>query len=270
MYPGTPPPAGGREHDDEIAWSAARPPSGGRASADPPSGGRPKEPSGPARAYDDTGGRRRWLLLGGGLLAVLAIGGGVLALSGGGSDDRKAEPKLDASTSVDLEAGTATIESVGFPIDFPPDVRDQLLATMGAYVDRAIVSPLRTGTADEARLAEIFDAPAVARLATPERGVLVDEGFPNAVGKIKVTAPPVALTALIERDGRIVLASTAIDLQITARAEKGTIKIHRGGSLVYVPDGSGGWKITAWTLVVERSGPGVTVPTTVPTTAPPT
>lgn len=273
VYPGSPPPTERREPDADIAWSADRP-SGGRASADRPSGGgpsggRPTGPSGPSRAYDDTGGRRRWLLLGGGLLAILAIAGGVLALAGGGGDG-KAEPKFEASTSVDLQAGTATIESVGFPIEFPPEVRDQLLSTMGAYVDRAIVTPLRKGKADEAQLAEIFDAPAAARLTTPERGVLVDEGYPLAVGKIKVTSPPVPLTALIERDGKLVLAATGIDLQITARAEKGTIKIHRVGSLVYVPDGAGGWKITAWTLSIERSGPGVTVSTTTPTTAPPT
>lgn len=266
MYPGTPPPAGGREQGgDTIARSADRP-SGGRPADDRPSGGRPNGPNDPRGGDDD--GRHRWLLLGGGLVAVLLIGGAALALSGGG-DDEKSEPKFEASTSVDLEAGEAKVESVGFPPEFPNDVGDQLLATMGAYVDRASVTPLRTGTADEVQLAEIFDAPAAARLTTPERGVLVDEGFPNAIGKIKVTSPPVALTALAERDGTIVLASTALDLRITARAEKGTIKIHRVGSLVYVPDGSGGWKITAWTVAVERSGPGVTVPTTTPTTAPP-
>jgi hypothetical protein len=192
------------------------------------------------------------------LVAVVAVAAFVLR----GDDASDSGPQFEASTSVDLTAGEAKVESVGAPVEFPAELRDQLLSSIGTYVDDAIVKPLRAGKADGAALTALFDQAAVARLAGPDRAILLDEGLPKAVGKIRITTPPVALTGLAAADGKVLLATASLDLQVSARARKGVIDIHRAGTLVFALDLTGAWKIAGWTLTVERAGPGVTTTTT--------
>jgi hypothetical protein len=170
----------------------------------------------------------------------------------------KRAPAFKASTAVDLQPGATTIAGVSFVADFPADVQNQVLATLGAYVDDGIVTPLRKGKATDASLAAAFDAAAIARLATPERAIVLDEGLPKAVGKVTVTTLPVPMTALVDRDNKVVLVTTDVQFSVSARAAKGVVTINRTGSFVFAPDASGAWKITGWTLSTDRGGPGVT------------
>ena len=182
-----------------------------------------------------------------------------------------AGPELRASTSVDLQPGELTVAAVGNPAEFPTDVRDLVLSTLGAYVDHGVVNPLRNKTADEAMLATVFDPGALARLAGTDRALVLDEGLPKAAGKVSVTTPPVAMTALEDGDGKVVLVSASIGLTVEAQTKKGRLEILRSGTLVFAPDDTGAWKITGWTLATERGGKalGPTTSTTTPTTAAP-
>jgi len=174
-----------------------------------------------------------------------------------GSNDKSA-PQFKASTAVDLQPGQATVAAVGFIGGLPPDVQKQVLTTLGAYVDNGIVAPLRKGKATNASLASAFDTGAIARLVGPERTIVLDENLPKAVGKITVTTPPVPLSALVDRDNKVLLVTTDVQFAVKARAAKGVVTIKRTGSFVFAPDASGAWKITGWTLSTDRGGPGVT------------
>lgn len=264
IYPGSPPAAGQRAPGASETAATPRPRPQQQAGAPRQQGAAPK---GNARPGD--GDRRRKLLigLGAGALVILVIVVAVLVLGGG--DEGKTGPQFEASTSVDLTAGDTVVHGVNplVPIGLPPELRDQVLAAIGTYVDNGIVNPLRTGKVDDDALATTFDAASVARLAGVERAILFDEGLPKAVGKIKVATPPVIMNALADRDANIVLLAANFDLTISARAEKGTVNIHRVGSFVFTPDEAGVWKISGWTISITRTGPGVTPePTTVPPT----
>jgi hypothetical protein len=195
---------------------------------------------------------------------VIAVA--VVVASGGG----KNKPTVDATTSVDLQLGDLTVESVspfkGNAEDFPRETADAALALVESYVHEATVVPLRSGTAKPAALGKVFDDAAIARLGVADRDQVLDEGLRKAVGKVTVNGAPVALTALMNSDGTIVLVSAAVDLDIKAQAAKGTITITRTGTLVLLPLLDGTWKVTGWTLHVERGGPGV-VPTPTTTVA---
>jgi len=223
---------------------------------------------GARRAESSTSERRRPPLLIVAAVVVVAlalVGVGVVVLGGGGKD----EPQLDASTSVELTLGDLTVETVNSfnsGAEFPTEASDAALAVLESYVQEATVVPLRKGKANGTTLAELFDEPAVARLAGTDRGLLLDEGLPKAVGKVTVKSPPVALTALMDRDGKVVLVTATVDLDIKAQARHGVMTVKRTGTLVLRPQLDASWKITAWTLHVERGGPGVAASPTDPTT----
>lgn len=204
-------------------------------------------------------GGTRW-----GLVAILAVLGVVVVAAAAFFLLRKdstenAGPQFKASTAVDLQPGAPTIAAVdALIIAIPPEVTDGVLATLRKYVDAAIVAPLRTGKADDAALAAVFDAPAVARLGGPERSVVLDEGLPKAIGRVSVTTPPVPITALADRDEKFVLVTAGVQFDVKARARKGVVQITRSGSFVLALDEAGEWKITGWTLTTDRGGPGVT------------
>lgn len=180
-------------------------------------------------------------------------------------------PTFHASTSIELAPGELTVQAVGTPGEFPVDVRDQVLSTLGLYVDNAIVNPLRNSSTDDAALGSVFDPAALTRLAGTDRALLLDEGLPKAVGEIDVTTPAVPMTALVDADGKVVLVTAGIQLSVTAQTKKGAVEIARTGSFVFALDAAGAWKITGWTVSTERGGKALGTPTTstTPTTVAP-
>jgi hypothetical protein len=224
----------------------------------------PVEPAAPTRA--DRRGENRYRRRRGriviAVIAVLALvaAGAAFALSSGESG-----PEFEASTTVELEPGLATLEYVPAfqsQIELPADVRDQMLGAIGTYIDDGIVVALRRGKAPNPPLAEAFDQGALAALEGPDRASLLDEGLPKAVGKIKVTSEPISFSGLVV-DGNVVVATANVSFTITARAEQGVIRIERSGEFDFAPDASGAWKVSGWKIDANRSGPGVTpAPTT--------
>ncbi len=200
------------------------------------------------------------------ILALVA--GAVVVL--GGDDKKTAAPEVDTSTTLELTIGdpvVASLNAFSLPTDVPADVSQAVLGLVEDYANEATVVPLRKGTAKDAALGKLFDDPALAKLAAGDRALLVDEGLPKATGKIVVTAPPIGFTALMGDGGAVVMANAAIDLTITAEAKRGDVTIRRTGSLVLLQLLDSTWKVTGWTLHVERSGTGVQAgPTDAPTT----
>ena len=242
---------------------------GGSAAANPPP---PPPPDPEARAQrraeeerEQSSSQRRWIAVLAGVLVIAIIAvAAIVALSGGNGKKKEKDRETVASTAVNLKVGQLQLVSVQGGGELPPDLADQVLGVIGQYVDDGIVGPLRKGTADDQKLAAIFDAGAIARLAT-DRPVLLDEGLPKATGNIKITAPPVNMLGLASGPA-VVLMTTAIDFKIKAELSSGTVTIHRQGTLVFVRQDSGEWQITGWTLHVDRNGTGVQATTTAPPT----
>ena len=238
----------------------------GPADASPPSPPPVDPEARAARRAESNGGtpRSRRLLAAVALVAVALVAVGVVVVTGGGGKDT---PPLDTSTTVQLELGELTVESVNpFGAEFPPEASEAALAAIEAYVQDATVKPLRSGRVTDSALPEIFDDAALAYLPTAaDRSVLFDEGLPKAVGKVTVVGVPIALTVLLDNTKTPKLISATIDLEIKARSKKGVMTVHRTGTLVLSPQLDATWKITAWTLHVERGGPGVATTPTDPT-----
>jgi hypothetical protein len=193
------------------------------------------------------------------LLAFAAVSAVAIAPPAGAAKSPKAV--------VTMAPGEVTVYKTGnAPDTLPDDVRAAVMATLTRYVNAATVKPLQKGKpASDAALAATLAPAVAARLAGADRAVLVDEGLPRSVSRIKVTTTPVTLTALADGAGSIVVVTAKLDQTATTKTQKGKLRITRSGELVLEPDG-GTWKITGYTLTVDRVGKGLTPTTT--TTAP--
>lgn len=162
---------------------------------------------------------------------------------------------------VKIAPGEVTVYKTGdAPDALPSDVQAAVMSALTGYVNAATVTPLKKGAADDAALATTLAPPVVARLAT-DRAVLVDEGLPKSVGKIIVKGAPVALTGLADSGGNIVVVTAGVATTASTKTAKGPLTITRSGELVFEPD-AGTWKITGYTLTVDRVGKGIKTPTT--------
>lgn len=184
-----------------------------------------------------------------------------------------AAPPASAKTRrpvVQINAGDVVVYKVGdAPETIPDDVRNAVMSALTSYVNAATVTPLRKGrAADDAALASSLAPNVAARLAGPDRAVLVDEGLPKAAARIVVSSQPVQLTGLADGDGNIVVVTANVDATTKTKTKKGKLSIQRTGELVFEPD-NGTWKISGYSLVVDRAGKSVKEPAPAPTPADP-
>jgi hypothetical protein len=231
-----------------------------------------------APSADDgsTGGRRRGLVIAGVIAAALIVGAGAAfalgAFSGGddGGGGEQAAPKT--SNNVDLQDGQVQVywPGLGYGVQPAPELLDRIHSVIGEYVDNGTVAGLRTGKVKDADLTDAFDEAALARLKGDDRGVLLDEGLPKAVGKLSITSnQPTNIFVLNDAQGASQVASVVLDLTIHVKADKGAYDIVRTGQLELAPDATGTWKITGWDVNVQRTGAGLPVAQQTPTSAPP-
>ncbi len=191
----------------------------------------------------------------------LVVTGSLLAGSACSQDRPRARPRPAATTAppatapdVTLKAGRVTVEAVvpGTPV--PSGTADAALAAVGGYVRAATAGPLIEGRARD--LGRVFGAPALARLAGPDRGVVLDEGLPRPTRTPRLAAQPVSLSILVDRDGRPVLASASLSLRVDAVAAAGPYTVRRDGELTLAPAGAG-WQVAGYDLLVARDGAGL-------------
>jgi hypothetical protein len=165
--------------------------------------------------------------------------------------------------------GEATVYKTGdAPDALPPEVASAVMSSLTSYLDAATVKPLRKGKpVDDTALGASLALPVVARLAGTDRAVLLDEGLPKSVSNIKVKATPVALTGLADGGGNVVVVTANVDTKTTTKTKKGKLTISRSGELVFEPE-NGAWKITGYSLNVDRVGKGIEPTATTAPTAP--
>jgi hypothetical protein len=213
--------------------------------------------------------------VGGGVLVVAIIAVVVALAAGGGGGDgasRPAKPHATVRvphTNVSLQLGDVSTDSAGPAAQLSPEQSQAVMKAIGDYVTVATVNPLHTAK-PAGDLAGVFDPAALARVTGVDRGVMVDEGLPKVTGDLDITAQPVAVVALADQNGGIVLATAKLDLDITGQtgSDAGPLHIVRRGDLVLAPDASGAWKVTSYNVAVARTGAGLDPTTT--TVAPPT
>jgi len=169
---------------------------------------------------------------------------------------------------VKIAPGDTTVHATGGgPDALPGEVTTGVMAAIDGYLADAAARPLQKGRpGDEARLATVLSPAVMARLAGPDRTVLVDEGLPKATGAVKVTAKPVVLTGLADGSGKVVVVTAGLATTTRTRTAKGPVTITRTGDLVLRPD-DGTWKIVGYALTVDRVGKGLgTADSTAPST----
>jgi hypothetical protein len=202
-----------------------------------------------------------------GIVVLVAAVVAVFVVAGGGDDtpSSSSAPTTAAhKTSVTLPLGDVTADSAGPPATVTPEQSQQILDLLGEYVKDATVQPLRSAAPTTADLATVFDAGALAQATTTDRGVIFDEGLPKVTGNLDVVGQPVAMVGLGDQAGNLTLVAAAVLIDVNGQtAVKGApLHIVRKADFVLAPDGAGGWRVTAYSMVVTRAGAGLDTTTT--------
>jgi hypothetical protein len=179
----------------------------------------------------------------------------VLGACSGGSAKAHTTKPARIESSVALKVTTTNVESAGAAVAFPAELRDQAAQVVNTYVEDAVVAALRTGASDP-NVTQVFTPDAAAKLTGPDRAVLTDDGVEKATGSIDASKADVALTALADTSGKLLLVSAALTLDMRAPVAGGTLHVTRFGDLLLAPVGSA-WKVAGYDLAVTRDGPGV-------------
>ncbi len=210
------------------------------------------------------------------VVVVIAVVVGALVLTSGSDSGSKSATSNSASvtvpnTKLTLAAGDVSADSAGAAVTVPPEVTQAAITSIGSYVKIATVDPLRSAK-PAADLAGVFDAATLARVIGVDRAALVDEGLPKVTGNLDVVAKPVTMVGLGDQDGKLTLLTASIDLDVTGvvkgvPAAAGPLHIVRTGSFVFTPDPSGAWKVSVYSIDVNRAGGGIDPITTTTTAA---
>ncbi len=181
------------------------------------------------------------LLVGAALIFFLARGDG-------GSGPSK------ASVSGEVKLTLAGVQNVntGAPATLGDDAANQMMATVGQYVDKGLIAPVKTGK-PPTDLSSLFDGGTQAAIQGPDKAVLFESGRPERTGNFKPTADPVLITALSDGNGQFVLATATFAYRADVGVEGGTLNTARAIALTFAPD-SGTWKITGYDVGVTRQG----------------
>jgi hypothetical protein len=203
------------------------------------------------------------------LLAVAAL---ALAACSGGGDAETANTKPDRTTTtttvsadVTLTRGEIAVASAGGEVVLDEPTQQAVIEAAQRYVDIATVAPLMTGKVGDGYDA-LFDAAVSTSAIGPDRAALTDDGIPRVESDTAVTATPVRVDALADKDGKVLLLGATFDVDVRAESADGPMTVHRSNELTYTPAEGGGWKITAYRVSVQRDTPAGTTVTTAETT----
>jgi hypothetical protein len=193
------------------------------------------------------------VLLGVAALIFFLVGGD----NGDKGDNKAAPPKTSVSANVSLVLGGVQNTNAGAPATLSDESASQIMQVLGAYVDRGLVAPVKTGKPAEG-VAELFDAGTQVAIQGPDKDVLFENGQPKLTGDFTATAQPVVITALSDGNGQFVLATAAFTYTSDVGVKGGTLKSARNIALTMTPES--GWRITGYDVGVIREGAGVGVP----------
>lgn len=210
--------------------------------------------------------RNRMIGIGAGIVVLVAAVAAIFVVAGGGSDTKTASAPttVSAKNTVTLPLGDVTADSAGPPVAVTPEQSQQIIDVLGTYVKGATVQPLRSASPATADFATVFDAGTLAQATTTDRGVVFDEGLPKVTGNLDVVAWPIASVGLGDQGGNLTLITAAVlvDVKGQTAVKGGPLHIVRKADFVLAPDAAGAWKVTAYNMVVVRSGAGLDATTT--------
>jgi hypothetical protein len=180
----------------------------------------------------------------------------------GGGDDKKAKPTvIPEGSTLKLTAGDVQVAAAGPPGTLADADKTAIIEALKKYIVAATIDPLHGKKVGD--LSGVFTAEAAASVAGagPDRAAAIDEGMPKATAVVKATTPPVPMVALSDATGAINLVGTTLFLDVTTKASGGAVHLLRSGELVLKRD-AGAWKISSYRLTVNRTGAGLSAPTT--------
>jgi hypothetical protein len=191
-------------------------------------------------------------------LVVIAVAAGLLVLAAvifflaRGDDGGSGPSKQSVSANVQLTLGGVQNANAGAPATFGDDAANQIMTTVGQYVDRGLVAPVKTGK-PATDVSGLFDAGTQAAIQGPDKDVLFESGKPALTGDFKPAADPVLITALSDGNGQFVLATATFAYRADAGVEGGTLTTARTIALTFAPE-NGAWKITGYDVSLTRQG----------------
>jgi hypothetical protein len=184
------------------------------------------------------------------------------------SSGSTAEPKASKATTttvaptvIVLTRGDVVVQSAGGDVVVDEATQQTILAAAQHYVDVALVAPLRDGAVGEG-YDTLFDAPVAANAAGADRAALSDEGIPPVTATPTITATPVRIDGLADRDGHLQLVATTFTVAVQGTTASGPLTINRSVELTFTPGPEGNWRITAYRVSVGREAADTATATT--------
>ncbi len=193
-------------------------------------------------------------------VALLVVAGLIFFLQSGGGGGGSTAKKKSVSANVKLTLGGIQNVNAGAEATLPDDATNQIMKSIGEYVDQGLVAPVKTSKPAK-DLSGLFDAGAATAIQGPDKDVLFENGQPPRTGDFKPSAQPVVITALSDGSGQFALASAAFTYNADVGVKGGTLTTARNITLTFVLE-NGQWKISGYDVSVTRQGAEVEGSTT--------
>ncbi|HEX4978862.1 MAG TPA: hypothetical protein VFV35_02245 [Acidimicrobiales bacterium] len=183
------------------------------------------------------------------VLVSVALGTSACSDDGDGGSPRSTATTAPQQAALRWEVGPVDPQGTAPP---DPAVVAAVEGTLDAYLQQAVVVPLRTGK-PAAGLEAVLSAAALERVAADPaaRSTLLDEGLPPATTSIRAERATAALTSVAGPDGVTAVVGARLDLALRARGPGLEVDIVRQGELTLVQEGDG-WRIDSFQLRTQR------------------
>jgi hypothetical protein len=200
------------------------------------------------------------------LLLPLAVTTLTLTGCSSGNDSNSNTAKATTTTTVkptavQLKRGDAALQSAGGDATLDDATQQAVVNAAQQYVDIAVVSPLKSGALG-AGYDALFDSTVGANATGPDRAALTDEGLTPVTGSPTITATPVRIDGLADRDAHVQLLATTFNVAVQGTTATGPLTINRTTELTYAPGPGGKWLITAYRVSVTRDTAAAATTTT--------
>ena len=162
-------------------------------------------------------------------------------------------------TALKLVIGTVKVQNTGRPTKIKAPVRRAVLQAAQAYVDDAILAPLKSGRVDNG-YEKVFGLSLTSAASGPDRAVLTEAKTGLANGPVRVTASRVGLDGIGDQAGTIALVATTFGVTVKAPMAAGPLTISRVIELTFEHQ-FGRWVVTSYNVVVRRTAGAKTAST---------
>jgi hypothetical protein len=189
------------------------------------------------------------------LIAIIAAL--LVVMSGSPREERATTPTTTVPRTapviprLKLRIGRVWVQTVGPNARLPDPVRRVVLAAAQRYVDDAIIAPLEQGHV-VAGYGKMYDPGVRGGALGDDMAVLTEAKMGFRADRVRATATPVRLDAIVGPDGRPALVAVTFLLNVDTPTAKGPLKIRRQTELTFASE-FGRWVVTAYRVTVQRS-----------------